>query len=418
MKLLLLALVASAYGGLEIQSAQQAHSNTDRESLSEQEQQEKMRETLKQIQELRRANNVKGWMDRDVSVLEVDAQAETKDAKASAFLSKGGKGKQPVEQLEAWKDHNQADHSALSAEQIGSVDQSITEASWKKELESLLQVNPSRYVGDAHISKVEKYIADNLKGNKGITVQTDEFEKLNMDMQNIVGKLPGTDPDADGVLIGAHYDSIPAGGPAPGADDNASGVSTLLQIAKAISKLGPQKRTIYFVAFTGEEAGLLGSNEFANKWAKKNNLKLKGAYICDEVGFTLTPEKETVIFETNRDDPETNKVIDTAAHTATEQGNMAFEVNYHGWGSDHITLSDSGVPSVLVIERDNLRAAHDFGHTSNDIEAHLNFGYASNIAKVVGKSVLTMASDAPAKKVSMVEQLRKRQLHRFADVMA
>lgn len=91
---------------------------------------------------------------------------------------------------------------------------------------------------------------------------------------NVIGMLPGRDPTLreEAVVIGAHYDHLGRGGETslapdrygeihPGADDNASGVVGVLALAKAFAKLGA-KRTLIFVAFDGEEMGLLGSSHY------------------------------------------------------------------------------------------------------------------------------------------------------------
>src|SRR5439155_1797881 len=94
---------------------------------------------------------------------------------------------------------------------------------------------------------------------------------------NVVGILPGTDPKLknEAIVIGAHYDHLGRGGEgslAPregeihhGADDNASGVAGLLELARLFSSQEPRpRRTIVFIAFSGEEEGLLGSNYYVN----------------------------------------------------------------------------------------------------------------------------------------------------------
>ncbi len=89
---------------------------------------------------------------------------------------------------------------------------------------------------------------------------------------NLAAILPGSDPRVAGecVVVGAHWDHLGTGGDAslapeqvgrvhPGADDNASGVAALLEIARALAEEGPARRTVLFVAFAAEEAGVLGS---------------------------------------------------------------------------------------------------------------------------------------------------------------
>ena len=94
---------------------------------------------------------------------------------------------------------------------------------------------------------------------------------------NVMGILPGSDPKLkdEAIVIGAHYDHLGRGGEgslAPregeihhGADDNASGTAGLLELARKLSTqpLKP-RRTIVFIAFSGEEEGLLGSDYYVN----------------------------------------------------------------------------------------------------------------------------------------------------------
>jgi hypothetical protein len=93
--------------------------------------------------------------------------------------------------------------------------------------------------------------------------------------RNVVAVLRGADPALAGeaVIVGAHYDHLGHGGSfsmAPGdsaihngADDNASGVAAMLDIARRLARGPRPARSIVFVAFTGEEEGLLGSSFYA-----------------------------------------------------------------------------------------------------------------------------------------------------------
>jgi len=93
---------------------------------------------------------------------------------------------------------------------------------------------------------------------------------------NVVGILPGSDPKLknEAIVIGAHYDHLGLGGEgslAPregeihhGADDNASGTAGVLELAHMFTQGPKPRRTIVFVAFSGEEEGLIGSNYYVN----------------------------------------------------------------------------------------------------------------------------------------------------------
>ena len=95
---------------------------------------------------------------------------------------------------------------------------------------------------------------------------------------NVIGILPGSDPKLknETIVIGAHYDHLGLGGEGSGslsarpgihhgADDNASGVAGLLELARMLTSQNPKpRRTIVFIAFSGEEEGLIGSNYYVN----------------------------------------------------------------------------------------------------------------------------------------------------------
>lgn len=102
-----------------------------------------------------------------------------------------------------------------------------------------------------------------------------------LQLKNVIGIIPGSDKTSnESVVIGAHYDHLGMGWPDvraenrgqihPGADDNASGVAVMLELAQELSKsLGPE-RDIIFIAFSGEEADRRGSKHYIqSKPAKK-----------------------------------------------------------------------------------------------------------------------------------------------------
>jgi hypothetical protein len=111
---------------------------------------------------------------------------------------------------------------------------------------------------------------------RGVSLKVDVVRRESPSF-NVAGILPGSDPKLkdEAIVIGAHYDHLGRGGEgslAPreaeihhGADDNASGTAGLLELARMLSTQ-PQKprRTIVFIAFSGEEEGLLGSDFYVN----------------------------------------------------------------------------------------------------------------------------------------------------------
>ena len=107
---------------------------------------------------------------------------------------------------------------------------------------------------------------------------------------NVVGVIPGSDPELSGeiILIGAHYDHIGivplknGDGIANGANDNASGTATVLELARYFSASGAPKRSLVFAFFSAEERGLLGSKHLAEK------LQQSGAELYGMLNFEMT----------------------------------------------------------------------------------------------------------------------------------
>ncbi len=95
-----------------------------------------------------------------------------------------------------------------------------------------------------------------------------------VELSNVVGVIPAANEKhrSESVVVGAHYDHLGRGWPDvrrgnegrvhPGADDNASGVAVMLELARVLVEAGRPERNVVFVAFTGEEAGKLGSQYY------------------------------------------------------------------------------------------------------------------------------------------------------------
>lgn len=137
-------------------------------------------------------------------------------------------------------------------------------------------------ITEQSVNDLESYLNIELKPesflvNTIISASTDVLVTEAQTM-NVIGSIPGNDPDLkdEYILIGAHFDHLGTGGegsgsrtpdmitPHPGADDNASGVAALIELAGKISSQRETLRRSYiFVAFGAEEKGLLGSKHFA-----------------------------------------------------------------------------------------------------------------------------------------------------------
>jgi hypothetical protein len=157
---------------------------------------------------------------------------------------------------------------ALEGRQAGHRGGRIAAAYIKSQLQAI-GVSPCR---ETYFRHFEAYKAD---GRKRYSVNPDSIAKWTtskiyskIDLQNVFGVIEGKNK-FEFVVVGAHYDHLGIGEAVDGdsiyngADDNASGVSAVLQIAKAFVESGQQpERTIIFAFWDGEESGLLGSEYF------------------------------------------------------------------------------------------------------------------------------------------------------------
>lgn len=191
---------------------------------------------------------------------------------------------------------------------------------------------------------------------------------------NVIGVLPGSDPLVSNeiIIVGAHYDHIGVGAGGqffPGADDNASGTSVLIEIADVLkdTMLKP-RRTIVFIAWTAEEAGLVGSNYFvANPPFPLQTVRLN--INLDMVGIG-TP-KAFVAVGTSHDS------LSILKESASDLG-ITLSFNTRVGPSDHLALAREKIPSFLIYAS----GEHPNYHTPQDVPSSLNMNVLENAARL------------------------------------
>ena len=165
-----------------------------------------------------------------------------------------------------------------------------------------------RGLGTEELDKAAQYIAEQFKaaglepaGDDGTYFQNwiqtvGGKDAKEFTLKNVIGIIPGTDEKLVGesVVLSAHYDHLGLGWPDVrkgnegkihyGADDNASGVSVMIELAKLMGKTGQSKRTIIFVAFSGEESGLVGSRHYVENYTEFPADKVMANINLDTVG--------------------------------------------------------------------------------------------------------------------------------------
>ena len=219
-----------------------------------------------------------------------------------------------------------------------------------------------RGINTPEIEKAYKYIKSKFEeyglepgGDDNTYYQTwaqDVLDKKHIQLKNVIGIIPGTDPDLKDspVVISAHYDHLGLGWPDVrkgnkgkihnGADDNASGISVLLELAKTTGKSLKPARTIIFVAFTAEEAGLVGSRYFVNNYTKYSIDKIIANLNLDSVGRLFNNKLMVINSKTARE----WKFIFMGTEYTTGIPTDLITQNLDA--SDQVAFIEKGIPAV------------------------------------------------------------------------
>ncbi|MBI5097630.1 MAG: M28 family peptidase [Nitrospirae bacterium] len=154
------------------------------------------------------------------------------------------------------------------------------------------EVGPRGYLQIEALNKTADYIRSEF-GNYGYTVLEQPYEVEGHTYKNIFVEIRGEKPPEKVLIVGAHYDTVMG---TPGADDNASGIAGLLELARLLSGRAFDK-TIQLVAFTLEEppffrSGLMGSHVYA-KSLRQKGIDVEGMICLEMIGyFTDAPESQ------------------------------------------------------------------------------------------------------------------------------
>ena len=171
---------------------------------------------------------------------------------------------------------------------------------------------------------------------------------------NVVATLPGTENPEQVYLISSHFDSVL---PSPGADDNSSGTTALLEAARVLAD-SPRKATIQFVFLTAEEAGLLGAREYV-RVAQMEGAHIAGVLNNDMIGWTRSHRLDNTIRYSNdgiRD------IQHAAAHLFSDL--ITYDARYYR-GTDAAVFFDAygdivgGIGSYPVLHNPNYHQVTD-----------------------------------------------------------
>ena len=255
-----------------------------------------------------------------------------------------------------------------------------------------------------------------------LMVSDDAGKLQTTDIVNVVAILPGVTQPEKRIIVAAHYDSINAGGSggrgaesaAPGADDDASGVAVVLELARVMSQYRFRK-TIVFIAFAGEEIGLVGSTRYAAR-AKGNREQIEAVFNNDVVGANIVGQvhddilglDDTVdgdgdtgnllrIYSPDPPDSPSRRLAQTIQAAARRyvprlRIDLVFRADRFGRGGDHIPFQKSGFAAVRLSSASENTAAQ---HTTRDTQDAVSATFTADVARVNGAAIASLSVPVP-----------------------
>lgn len=264
---------------------------------------------------------------------------------------------------------------------------------------SLLQWMGVSPLANSYFQPFDAYRKERQKKGR-LEVHPDSIAKLKQEvhqkltMRNVLGMIPGKNTK-EYVIVGAHFDHL---GIDPvldgdqiynGADDNASGVSAVLQIARAFLASGQQpERNVIFAFWDGEEKGLLGSKYFVQTCPFLS--QIKGYLNFDMIGRNNKPQqpKQVVYFYTAA-----HPVFGDWLKEDIRKYGLQLEPDYRAWenpigGSDNGSFAKVGIP-IIWYHTDG----HPDYHQPSDHADRLNWDKIVEITKASFLNMWKMANE-------------------------
>ncbi|MBI3944061.1 MAG: Zn-dependent exopeptidase M28 [Chloroflexi bacterium] len=223
-------------------------------------------------------------------------------------------------------------------------------------------------------------------------------------LTNVVATLPGYGVHRQQVyIVSGHYDTTGArtpGGwhyqtdPAPGADDDGSGISAMLEIARILSK-HQFDYTVRFVAFSGEEEGLWGSQAYALR-LKELGEQVAGVFQMDMIAWDSNGDGKLELHAGNLP---ASQQLATAWTEVNESYHL--ELNPRTFtanaltASDHSSFWNQGYPAILIVEDFSTDFNIGHYHTTGDTLDTLNLAYMQKMTQATLGTVATLVGVLP-----------------------
>ncbi|MCM1982814.1 M28 family peptidase [Lyngbya confervoides] len=237
-------------------------------------------------------------------------------------------------------------------------------------------------------------------------VQVQPFSSPFGDQVNFICHQKGTEPQRSPLIMAAHYDAVPG---SPGADDNATGLAALLEIAHVLQPY-PTRRTRIFIAFDLEEYGLLGSQAYV-KQLRAQGQRVKLMLSLEMLGYQNSqPGSQGYPPGLGAFYPTAGNFIALVGNLSAipAMGTLARALRQAGapcqWlpvplrgfplpitrRSDHAAFWDLGASAIMVTDTADLRNPHY--HQPSDRIQTLDLGFFRSVTQGLAMGLLTLAA--------------------------
>lgn len=269
------------------------------------------------------------------------------------------------------------------------IPQEISGAGTSAISQRLQNVDPTLIENDVvTLSDFESRYAGSTGNQNATTLVGKRFSELGFSVKEIcyragvcslIADKKGSSNKEDVLMVMGHIDSV--GKAFAGADDNASGVAVMLEMARNLKGYANKKNIRFFVS-NGEELGLLGATHYAKTLESESKLReLKLVINMDMVGYN---SNGIVELET---DASFERLARWMAELADKHTSLKTKITIGAWGSDHVPFLRKNVPSILTIEDWDTKTP--CYHQACDKPDTLNYEYAGEIAKLNLAAILS-----------------------------
>jgi len=252
--------------------------------------------------------------------------------------------------------------------------QQLNETMYLGYLENLTAFGPRR-TGTSACESAGAYLYNELE-SMGLEVRYHNWSSSSYSARNIEGTLVGLNETSDEIyIVCGHYDTVSG---SPGADDDGSGTVAVLAAAYIMSQYAVN-HTVRFVAFSGEEQGLLGSREYAQD-AYENGDNIVGVLNADMIGYALTSDhgSNIKIYENTASHWLTD-FTDDVSQLYCDYIDLNIIPSGTSGGSDHYSFWQYGYDAIFYHEY----KFNDYYHSSQDTIDNMNVTYAVKVSKLI-----------------------------------